>query len=62
VNNAGIYADTRELDTNGFEMTIYLTTFPKVAHVTGKYFVRCREQTPASKASGRHLALRLWET
>ncbi len=47
---------------DGAICSIYLTTSPKVAHVTGKYFVRCRQERPSSTADNRPLAAKLWET
>jgi len=45
----------------GAETPVYLATSPDVAHLTGKYFVRCREVEPAPQAQDDEAARRLWE-
>ncbi|MDW8147319.1 MAG: hypothetical protein RMJ48_13660 [Roseiflexaceae bacterium] len=44
----------------GAQTLIYLATAPEVATVSGKYFVKSRETTPAPQAQDVNAAARLW--
>jgi NAD(P)-dependent dehydrogenase (short-subunit alcohol dehydrogenase family) len=46
---------------NGAKTSIYLASSPEVANVTGKFFDKCREVTPADAAQDAAVAKRLWE-
>lgn len=46
---------------DGAATSVYLASSPEVAGVTGKYFVKCREETPAPAAADAAAAARLWE-
>ena len=46
---------------NGAKTSIYLASSPEVANVTGKFFDKCREVTPAPAAQDASAAKRLWE-
>jgi NAD(P)-dependent dehydrogenase (short-subunit alcohol dehydrogenase family) len=41
--------------------SVYLASAPEVQGVTGKYFVKCREQTPSKAARDEDAARRLWQ-
>jgi NAD(P)-dependent dehydrogenase (short-subunit alcohol dehydrogenase family) len=45
----------------GAATAVYLASSPEVAAVTGKYFVKCREQAPAPAATDVDAAARLWQ-
>jgi len=47
---------------DGARCSIFLATSPKVARVSGKYFIDCREQKPSAKARDARLGSNLWET
>ena len=44
----------------GAETSVYLATSEKVANVSGKYFVNCRETSPSRSARNEKLAEALW--
>ena len=46
---------------DGARCSIFLATSPKVASVSGRYFVDSCEQRPASKASDERLGSKLWD-
>ena len=46
---------------DGARCSVFLATSPKVARVSGKYFVDCTEQKPSAKARDARLALKLWD-
>ena len=48
-------------EDRGAETSIYLATSPDVEGVTGKYFVKCEEKTPAAAALAESDQHRLWE-
>ena len=48
-------------EDDGTKTSIYLGTSPEVAGVTGKYFVKCQEETPAAAALVETDQRRLWE-
>ena len=48
-------------DEDGARTSIYLATSPDVEGVTGKYFVKCQEKTPAAAALDEGVQRRLWE-
>ena len=48
-------------EDRGAETSIYLATSPDVEGVTGKYFVKCQEKTPAAAALAEPDQHRLWE-
>ena len=45
----------------GAATMVYLATAPEVATVSGRYFARCREKTPARYAQDDATARRLWD-
>jgi len=45
----------------GAETSIYLASSPEVQSITGKYFVNCKVTQPASQATDRAVAKRLWD-
>ncbi|MGD2141793.1 MAG: SDR family oxidoreductase [Burkholderiales bacterium] len=45
---------------SGAETSVYLATSEKVANVSGKYFVNCRETSPSRRARDARLAEALW--
>ncbi len=45
---------------SGARTSVYLATSPDVAGVTGRYFIDCRAETPAARATDAQLAKRLW--
>ncbi len=45
----------------GARTSLYLACSPEVEGVTGRYFAKCRERTPAAHARDPELARRLWE-
>jgi hypothetical protein len=45
----------------GAETSIYLAVSPEVQSITGKYFVDCKVTQPASQASDKTVARRLWD-
>jgi len=45
----------------GAATIVYLASSPAVADITGAYFVKCREATPAPEARDDASARRLWE-
>ena len=45
---------------SGAETSVYLATSEKVANVSGKYFVNCRETAPSRAARNERLAESLW--
>jgi NAD(P)-dependent dehydrogenase (short-subunit alcohol dehydrogenase family) len=45
----------------GARTSIYLATSPEVEGVTGKYFEKCRQVSPARAATDADTARRLWE-
>lgn len=45
----------------GAETSIYAASAPELEGTTGKYFVRCREQTSSPASYDRDLARRLWD-
>ena len=45
----------------GARTSLYLASAPEVEGVSGRYFERCREHTPAAHARDPELARRLWE-
>lgn len=47
---------------DGARCSIFLATSPKVARVSSKYFVDCREQKPSAKAQDQRLGSKLWDT
>ena len=48
-------------EDEGAKTSIYLATSPEVAGVTGKYFVKCQEKTPAAAALAETDQHSLWE-
>lgn len=48
-------------EDQGAETSVHLATSPDVEGVTGKYFVKCREKTPAVAALAEADQHRLWE-
>ena len=46
---------------DGAKTSVYLASSPEVANVTGKFFDKCREVTPAAAAQDAAAAKRLWE-
>lgn len=46
---------------DGAKTTIFLASDPSVAHVSGKYFERCKERKPSRKARDMDAAKRLWD-
>src|SRR5262249_16167404 len=44
----------------GAETIVYLASSPEVAHVSGRYFYRCRAVTPSKRAQDDAAAERLW--
>lgn len=44
----------------GARTSVYLASSSEVAAVTGKYFVKCKEKTPAAAAQDAESAARLW--
>lgn len=48
-------------EDEGAETSIYIATSPEVEGVTGKYFEKCREKTPAAAALDAEGQRRLWE-
>jgi len=55
-----VYAPFSLTPEQGARTTVYLCSSPDVAGVTGKYFVRCKEKTPAATALDTEAAARLW--
>jgi retinol dehydrogenase-12 len=47
---------------DGARCSVFLATSPKVARVSGKYFVDCKEHKPSAKARDDRLGLKLWDT
>jgi len=45
----------------GAQTSIYLATAPEVAAISGRYFVKSRETSPAPQAQDMAAAARLWE-
>jgi NAD(P)-dependent dehydrogenase (short-subunit alcohol dehydrogenase family) len=45
----------------GAQTSIYLATAPEVATISGRYFVKSRETSPAPQAQDMAAAARLWE-
>jgi NAD(P)-dependent dehydrogenase (short-subunit alcohol dehydrogenase family) len=45
----------------GARTSLYLASAPEVEGVSGRYFARCRERTPAAHARDPEAARRLWE-
>lgn len=45
----------------GARTSIYLASSPEVAHVTGRYFFKCKERSPSPEAQDDEAARRLWE-
>ena len=45
----------------GARTSLYLASAPEVEGVSGRYFAKCREHTPAAHARDPELARRLWE-
>jgi retinol dehydrogenase-12 len=45
----------------GARTSLYLACSPEVEGVSGRYYVKCRERTPAAHARDPELARRLWE-
>lgn len=45
---------------SGAETSVYLATSEKVANVSGKYFVNCRETSPSRTARNERLAESFW--
>jgi NAD(P)-dependent dehydrogenase (short-subunit alcohol dehydrogenase family) len=45
----------------GARTSVYLASSPEVAAVTGRYFVKCRQKTPAKPARDAAAAGRLWQ-
>ncbi len=46
---------------DGARCSLFLATSPKLASVSGKYFVDCREEKPAAKARDERLGSKLWD-
>jgi NAD(P)-dependent dehydrogenase (short-subunit alcohol dehydrogenase family) len=44
----------------GARTSVYLASSPEVADVTGKYFVKCRQEAPSAAARDQAAASRLW--
>jgi NAD(P)-dependent dehydrogenase (short-subunit alcohol dehydrogenase family) len=44
----------------GARTSVYLASSPEVADVTGKYFVKCRQEAPSAVARDQAAASRLW--
>lgn len=57
----GLLAPFFRSPEQGAETSIHVATAPELASVSGKYFMRCRERTPARAALDRDAARRLWE-
>lgn len=53
-----LFASTPE---EGAQTSIYLATAPEVATISGRYFVKSRETTPAPQARDMVAAARLWD-
>jgi len=45
----------------GARTSLYLACSPEVEGVSGRYYAKCRERTPAAHARDAELARRLWE-
>lgn len=45
----------------GARCSVFLATSPKIASVSGRYFVDCREQKPAANARDERLGSKLWD-
>lgn len=45
----------------GARTSLYLASSPEVEGVTGKYFIKCREQPVSKQAADPELATRLWD-
>ena len=54
----GVFLKTPE---EGARTPLYLACAPEVEGVSGRYFAKCRERTPAAHARDPELARRLWE-
>ena len=46
---------------DGAATSVYLATSPAVEGISGRYFAKCREKTPAAAARDQAAARRLWE-
>jgi NAD(P)-dependent dehydrogenase (short-subunit alcohol dehydrogenase family) len=54
----GLFLKTPE---EGARTSLYLASSPEVEGVSGRYYAKCRERTPAAHARDPELARRLWE-
>ncbi len=45
----------------GAKTSVYLSSSPEVAGVSGRYFFKCKEKTPSANARDEAAAARLWE-
>lgn len=46
---------------DGAKTSVYLASSPEVKNVTGKYFDKCKEKTPADLAMNKELGKELWK-
>jgi NAD(P)-dependent dehydrogenase (short-subunit alcohol dehydrogenase family) len=55
-----VYAPFSLTPEQGARTSVYLCSSPDVAGVSGRYFAKCKEKTPAANARDEAAAARLW--
>lgn len=67
MNNTGLFPLLRPLidcfsisNEEGAQTSVYLASSPEVSGVTGRYFVRCKEERSSRASYDRESAVRLW--